>query len=195
MDLRDTHRTGATDATGTTDHRREGHDSRGPGAPTAGDRLAASWAVFRLEGWLEWYAVPGRTGRAMRRELRANLLEAAGQPGGVRGAVGGLSTRELAREAVVDTGGPRWGRGATAAVVAFVVVVVAQLVLSAVYADGLLQAGGGSGRLLGNEVSAGPAGDGIAVSTVLGGWSLLLVPVVFVLVSQPWRLLRRTRQA
>lgn len=164
--------------------------------PAVRDRLRAGWAVLRLDAWQNWYAVPGRTGRAMRRELRTNLLDAADEPGGVAAAVHRLgSLRELAREAVVDTGRVRWDRGAAAAVLALGVVLLAQLVLSVVYVDGLLAAGGGRGTLLGNEVSALDEGGSLTVSSVFGGWTLLLVPVVFVLVARPWRLLRPARSS
>ena len=160
--------------------------------PSGRDRVSAWWAVLQLDLWQDWYAVPGPTGRAMRRELGANLLEAAGEPGGVPGAVRRLgSLRELAREAVVDTGGVRWGRGATGAMVTFAVVLLAQLVLASVYVDGLLAAGGGNGTLLGNEVAATEDGGGLRVTLGMGGWLLLAVPLVFLLVARPWRLVRR----
>ncbi|WP_380167260.1 hypothetical protein [Jannaschia sp. R86511] len=160
--------------------------------PGGRDRARIWWAVLRLDGWQTWYAVPGRTGRAMRQELAANLRDAAGSAGGVAAAVhrlGGL--RELAREAAFDDGRPGWERGAMAAVVAFTLVLLVQLLLSFVYVDGLLSAGGGQGVLLGNEVSAREDADSLTVATGLGGWALLVVPVVFVLVARPWRLLRR----
>ena len=124
MTARDDRTDGRAEVPGTTPNRR--------------DRVSAWWAVLQLDLWQDWYAVPGPTGRAMRRELGANLLEAAGEPGGVPGAVRRLgSLRELAREAVVDTGGVRWVRGATCAMVTVAVVLLAQLVLASVYVDGL----------------------------------------------------------
>lgn len=164
--------------------------------PAAGDRARIWWAVLRLDLWQSWYAVPGRTGRAMRRELGANLRDAGSEPGGVAGAVQRLgSLRELAREAVVDSGRVLWERGATAAVMAFAAVLLGQLLLSFVYAEGLLAAGGGQGSLFGNKVSALDDAGSLTVSTGLGGWLLLVVPLVFVLVARPWRLLRRAPSA
>ena len=160
--------------------------------PSLRDRVSAWWAVLRLDLWLDWYSVPGSTGRAMRRELGANLLEAAGEPGGVPGAVRRLgSLRELAREAVVETGGVRWVRGANYGFLALAVVLVSQLLLSTVYVDALLAAGGGTGTLLGNEVVATDDGSRLEASAGIGGWTLLAVPLVFVLVARPWRLVRR----
>jgi len=177
---------GAGGGTGRAERRR----------PAARDRARIRWAVLRLDLWQSWYGVPGRIGRAMQRELSANLRDADDEPGGVAGAVQRLgSLRELAREAVVDSGGLRWERGATAAVVAFAAVLLGQMLLSSVYADGLLAAGGGQGNLFGNEVSARDDADSLTLSAGLGGWLLLVVPLVFVLVARPWRLLRRAPSA
>lgn len=171
-------------------------DGAAGGRTGVGDQVRVRWAVLRLDLWQSWYAVPGRTGKAMRRELAANLQDAADSPGGVAGAVQRLgSLRELARESVVDTGGVRWERGAMAAVVAFALVLLVQMLLSFVYADGLLAAGGGQGRLLGNEVSAREDADSLTVVTAFGGWALVVVPLAFVLVARPWRLLRRAPSA
>lgn len=187
--------TGTAEDTGTTATSRTAepdHPGRGRG-PGPGDRAVAGWAALRLDLWLEWYAVPRRTARAMRDEVRANLLAAADEPGGVRAAARRLgSVRELAREAVVDHGGPRWNRGLTAAVIALGLVLLVQMVLSFVYVDGLLSAGGGAGTLLGNDVSASDDGSALTAAFTFGGWSLLLVPAAFVAVARPWRLLRRS---
>lgn len=169
-------------------------DDAGPTGPEASrrDRGRVLWAVLRLDFWQEWYALPGAVSRAQRRELRSNLLAAAGDHGGVPAAVRRLgSLRDLARESVVDTGSTRWARGAVAAGQALLLVLGVQLVLSFVFADGLLAAGGGVGTLLGMEVSADSSGGALRASTDLGGWLLLAVPLVFVLVAKPWRLVRR----
>jgi len=158
---------------------------------TTTDGLRIAWAVLRLEWWLEWYGAPSSSCRPMRRELAANLRETASEPGGVRDGVRRLgSLRELAREAAVDTGRFRWERGLVFAVVAFAVLVLGQLALSLAFVEGLLAGGGGEGRFLGTEVSASDDGSS-AFSVTLGGWVLLVVPLVFVLVSKPWRLARR----
>lgn len=169
----------------------DGHAADGRTPVTGRDRRIAWWAALRLDLWLEWYAVPPATGRAMRKELTANLLEAAHEPGGVRAAVRRVDVRDLAREAAVDTGAPRWNRGATAAVLALGLVLVGQGLLALVFADGLLSAGGGQGTLLGEEVSASQDGDGLEVAFGIGPGPVVAAVVVFVLVSRPWRAVRR----
>lgn len=158
---------------------------------------ARIWATaYDLRFWLEWYGAPADQTREMQQELESNLRDAAAEPGGAAGAVRRLgSLRQYARDAAGEVPRFLWRRGLMVAVTVFAVVVLVQLVLTLTYADGLIAAGGGSGRLwlLGARVEAVETGDTLAVSFVWGaGVPLLLAAVAFVLASRPWRLLRRS---
>ena len=83
-----------------------------------------------------------------------------------------------------DAGRPRWRQGTRAAVIALGVALVVQGLVPLVLGDA--SGGAGQGRLQGD----GPV-DGLSITAGLGGWPLLAAGVVFVLVSRPWRLLRR----
>ena len=83
-----------------------------------------------------------------------------------------------------DAGRPRWRQGTRAAVIALGVALVVQGLVPLVLGDA--SGGAGQGRLQGD----GPV-EGLSITAGLGGWPLLAAGVVFVLVSRPWRLLRR----
>lgn len=155
------------------------------------DTARIAWAVVRLEWWLEWYGAPSGLYRPMRRELASNLRDTAAEPGGVAAGVRRLgSVRETAREASADDARFRWERGAVVALLAFGVALTVQLVLSMVFLEGLLAAGGGEGRLLGAEVAAVDNGDESSMSitsTLFPPVPLAIAALVFLLVSRPWR--------
>ena len=87
-----------------------------------------------------------------------------------------------------DAGRPRWRQGTRAAVIALGVALVVQGLVPLVLGDGLGDASGGAGQ--GRLQGDGPV-EGLSITAGLGGWPLLAAGVVFVLVSRPWRLLRR----
>src|SRR5512142_2028709 len=61
------------------------------------DRWRIGWALVRYDFWLSVFCVPGRRARALRRELRSNLWDAAARVGS-GAAVSGLgSIRAMAR--------------------------------------------------------------------------------------------------
>lgn len=154
------------------------------------DRSRIAWAVLRLEWWLEWSGAPSRVCRPMREELASNLRATAEEPGGVAAGVRRLgSLRELAREASQDTDRFRWERGCVVAVLALAAWVVVQAVVSMVFADGLLAAGGGTGRVLGTDVSVAESASALSFTFTNNGLILgvLAAAVAFVLVSRPWR--------
>ena len=158
--------------------------------PSAIDRCRIAWAVFRLEWWLEWYGAPSRVCRPMRQELTSNLRATAAEPGGIAAGVRRLgSLRELAREASQDTDRFRWERGAVVAVLVLAACTLVQVAVSVVFADGLLAAGGGTGRVLGTDVSVTESASALSFSFTYT-WiavGVLAAVVAFVLVSRPWR--------
>lgn len=156
----------------------------------AGDKLRIAWAVLRLEWWLEWFGAPSKVYRPMRQELAANLRETAAEPGGVAAGVARLgSLKELAREAAQDNDRFRWERGLVVALVVLTVTASVALVLSLVFAGGLLAAGGGEGTLLGTEVGVRETEDALSFSFTFTWLLLPALPaaVAFVAVSRPWR--------
>lgn len=164
---------------------------------TTVDRARIWLTVNDLRFWLEWYGAPAEQTRQMGHELTSNLHEGAAEPGGSRAAVRRLgSLRHYARDAVGSTPRFLWRRGVMVAVVVFALAVLAQLVLTLTYADGLLAAGGGSGQLLGGWVEAAETDGTLTVEFFWGAWiPLLLAAGAFVLVSRPWRALDRLEQA
>ncbi|MFC7492054.1 MULTISPECIES: hypothetical protein [unclassified Knoellia] len=76
------------------------------------DRLRIESAVLRYDFWLEMRGVRGRRRRALRSELRANLLEATSDVGVTRALFGIGSPKQLAYAAQpADPSRPRWSQG------------------------------------------------------------------------------------
>ena len=76
---------------------------------TVQDRLRIENALLRYDFWLEMRGVAGFRRRALRRELRANLLAASEDVGTTRALFGIGSPKELAYAATEgDPTRPRW---------------------------------------------------------------------------------------
>lgn len=156
------------------------------------ERARIELAVQRFEYHLESRGTPGRRRRDLRRELRANLLEAA-QMDGVAAALDGIgSPRALAVQVgELDRSRPRWWPGLLWGAVTFVVILVGMVQVNAVMLATLAAAGGG------NAVIEVPPWWGVRFSAAVGSdgsigaeGSLLWVVlpfVVFLVASQPWR--------
>ncbi|HEX5511767.1 MAG TPA: hypothetical protein VFX41_08625 [Actinomycetales bacterium] len=163
------------------------------------DRMRIARVVAGYDFWLEARGVAGRRRRDLRRELRANLTEAAGDVG-AREAVRRVgSPRVLAQEALADGAKrPLWSLASSCGGLALVVMVFAVLFAAFGFADGVSASGvhepveGPLVLVPGSTAEAHfPVGGGISLG-VSFGWSVLVLPaVVFLLVARPWRLLRR----
>lgn len=160
-------------------------------------------AVFAYASWLEAHGVPRRRRRDLRRELRANLFDAA-ESRGAREAVEALGNlRAMAAEVgTPDATQPRWSAGVAFAVAAFVLVSLVGLLASVWWVDGVRAAdpeASVSGSLLlfpGSEVSHETISDGFSFEAKLGVLPFVSMVVVFVLVARPWRLVSgRSRDA
>lgn len=167
------------------------------------DRARIELAVASYDAWLEAAGATGRRRKDLRRELRANLVDAAGEVG-AKEAVRRLgSTRAMAAEAMpVSVRRPRWSWGLLVAVLVASPVVILELVSALAWVDGVLAADPaspvtGSVTLLpGSWVSYAPlAGGGFEVGWHPGWLALLVAVVAFVLAARPWRAFSRGRDA
>lgn len=161
-------------------------------------------AVQAYDFWLELRGARWRQRRELRRELRVNLKEAAADVGVTQALFNIGSPKQLAY-AVTEEGArrrPRWSLGAMWAAVAFGVVLFSLVLTSIVFLEGVLASGvvdrevrGEAFPWVGVEFIArvDGAGQGFAAGAAGGQWHALIIPaVVFLLVAQPWRLLRRS---
>lgn len=164
------------------------------------DRVRIWHAVQRYDMWLELRGVRHRDRKVLRTELRTNLRDAAADIGTTRALFGIGSPRELAYAVTdVDPGRPRWYLGLLWAGLTFAATLSAVVWTSLVFLEGVL-ASGVTGREVHGSVfpwvgarftARNDAGAGLSFG-VENPWQVVAVPlVVFLLVAQPWRLLRR----
>lgn len=166
------------------------------------DRLKIETAIVRYDFWLEMRGVSGSRRRDLRRELRGNLTEASADVGTTRALFGIGSPKELAYAAIEsDSSRPRWSQGAFWASGTLAVLVL-WMALTTLTAIQTVEAANVTDPV---ELSPFPwlgtsftveSGPGAFSASVNGPWQLVAGPLlVFVLVAQPWRLLRRKERA
>lgn len=165
------------------------------------DRIRIEHAVQRYDFWLDMRGVAMRRRRELRRELRTNLAEASADVGMTRALFGIGSPKELAHAATEsDPSRPRWGQGALAAALVLGVVVCTCMYTATVFAAGV-EASGMTGETVrgfvfpwyGVEFSARvePGRGGLATGAANVQYYFIGLPLLtFLLVTQPWRLLR-----
>ncbi len=163
------------------------------------DRVRLSWLSARYDFWLDLKSVPRRVRRDLRQELVANVRDAAADIGVSRAIANVGSTRQLARENVVD-GELRsaWSAAITAGLTTIASLVVGFLLLSLYYVEGVLDAGADETvsswlfPFYGSQITVEPettAGFGFEVNP--GPLPFIVGLVVFVAVAKPWRSTRR----
>ena len=161
------------------------------------DRARIESAILRYDFWLEMRGVGGSRRRDLRRELRTNLTEAGAEVGTTRALFGIGSPRELAHAATdTDPTRPRWSQGLMWGAGALLVLMVWLTVTSL----NLVQAVEAAGTTEPVDVSPFPwfgttftvrSAPGVLEASISPLWQLLAGPLlVFLLVAQPWRLLR-----
>lgn len=160
-------------------------------------------ASLRYDLWLDVRGVSGRRRRDLRRELRANLAEAAGVDG-VSPALRGVgSLRRLAADGVVpDPTRPRWRTGLWVGSVVAVVLLMATMLASLAWLDGVIAAApsaeveGSLTLLPTTSLAYEPmAGGGFGV-TFAPGWAWLVTGLLAgLLAAAPWRSLTRRTSA
>ena len=164
------------------------------------DRARLEVAVQRYDWWLALRGAPGRRRRELRRELRANLADAAAGQGS-RAAVSALgSTRTMAAEALpVDLTNPRWSAGAAAGAVAVAAVLLVELWAALGWLDGVVAAGPSRGAgpvagsltlFPGSSLEYARAGSGFSLAFEPGWLCLVAGLLGFLAVARPWRALR-----
>lgn len=126
--------------------------------------LRTEWLDTRYDFWLDYYGVPGKARRELRRELKANLSDAVADRGWERARDGLGSIRLLAKdnaEALRDPRKPAWNSGATAAALAFVLILGMALFGSVAFGDAVRA----FSLPAGTEIEAGltmmPGGQGL----------------------------------
>ena len=151
--------------------------------------------------WLEYHGVAIRRRRELRRELRANLVEASAARS-AREAINDLGGVRVLATAVAQSGvrRPRWQIAAIAAAVTLAIVLNVEFIAALNYVDGVIDSGGGAvtGAVFpfpGSSVSHVPRASGFAVEISPGWLPLALALLMFVLVARPWRLLRTSMRA
>lgn len=162
------------------------------------DRARIESAVKSYDWWLDLRGAPGRRRRELRRELRANLLEAAATTD-AKSAVAALgSTRAMAAEAIEpDPKRPRWTAAANAAIFAFAGVILIEVFASLAWMDGAMAADkdarvAGSMTLFpGSSLEYAPQANGFDMTIHFGWLCLAAAALVFVAVARPWRAFRR----
>lgn len=167
------------------------------------DRIRIALVIARYDFWLEWHDVRGRTRRAMRREMHANLLEAAAHEG-TTAAIDNLgSIRALAQESAPERTGPTWLSGLYAALAFVTVLGVYSVTLGTAWLDGARVAAGPSAEVSGRpflapwvDLHLTTTSDGIGSASLQGDltWWLVMAAAVFLLASRPWRLFTRRRE-
>ncbi|MFW5470144.1 hypothetical protein ACOCJ4_08880 [Knoellia sp. CPCC 206435] len=169
---------------------------------TVQDRLRIENALLRYDFWLEMRGVRGSRRRELRRELRANLVEASADVGTTRALFGIGSPKELAHAANDgDPTRPRWSQGAVWASGVFTLVLFSLMFTATAFTAGV-EASGVTGETVrgfvfpwfGIDFAARVEPDGRGFAVGAGG---SFVPVVglplltFVVVSKAWRVLSR----
>jgi hypothetical protein len=163
------------------------------------ERARIEGAVQSYEWWLDLRGATVRRRRELRRELRANLLEAA-KHCGARAAVGNLgSTRLMAAEAVsVDRMRPRWTVGFQTALAALLLSSFAELLAALAWLDGATAAHpdhrvtGSLTLFPGSSAQYTPPGLNLTFGP---GWLCPAIGLlVLVAVARPWRALTRRRK-
>lgn len=166
------------------------------------DRLRIETAIVRYDFWLEMRGVPRARRGDLRRELRDNLTEARADVGTTRALFGIGSPKELAYAAIeADPSHPRWSQGAFWASGTFAVLVLwmalttLTIIQSVEAADVTEPVELSPFPWLGTTFTV-ESGPGTLGASVTLPWQLILGPLlVFLLVAQPWRLLRRGERA
>ncbi len=157
--------------------------------------VAVGWFVWRYDLALDVRGVSWRQRGRLRRELRANLTDAAADVGW-RAALAGVGTpRGLVADLVADDGRrPRWSVGSSAAALVLALTLVVLLVATIGFTHGV-QASGAQGEVAGPlgafpGVRAAYTADPTVWSVSLQGtWAVLVLPALaFLGFARPWRL-------
>jgi hypothetical protein len=163
------------------------------------DRLRVERTVLSYDWWLDLRGANGRRRRELRRELRANLVDAT-QHVGSGAAVRSLgSTREMAAEALPpDRTRPRWAAGLQAGLAALTATLLLELLAALTWLDGA-EAADPDGRVTGpltlfpgSSVEYTPVESGFSFFFAPGWTALAVGLLVLVVVARPWRLARRS---
>lgn len=168
---------------------------------TLGDRARLWLAVQRYSYWLELRGSPGKERRLLIKELRANLDEAARERGVTQALFGIGSPKQLAYETQpLDPRRPRWNLAGMWAVTVFALVTYSMILCGIAFVEGV-EASGAFGRRIEAQIFPWFGTTFMAqVEADRGGllvgmshpWPQLVLPLLtFILVAQPWRLLRR----
>jgi hypothetical protein len=165
------------------------------------DRLRIESAILRYDFWLEMRGVRGRRRRDLRRELRVNLTEACADVGPTSALFGIGSPKELAYAATdSDPTRPRWSQGllwaaATLALLMVWLLVTSLNIVQTIEAAAVTEAVDVTPFPWFGTTFTTRSSPGVLEASISPLWQLLAGPLlVFLLVAQPWRILRRRQQ-
>jgi len=163
------------------------------------DRTRLWWASSRYDFWLDVYCVPRKQRRALRTELKSNLTDAASHVGLQAALVKLGSLRHLAADTSRDGQlRSRWVAGFVAAASALALSLVAFVVLTLYYAEGVLDSNATEPvtsslfPYLGSNVTVDQS-SGLEFTMQPGPLPLVLAGAVWLVVAAPWRSLGRHR--
>lgn len=165
------------------------------------DRARIEWAVQSYGQWLDLRGASGKRRRALRRELRANLQDAASDSSAAEAVLALGSRRRMAAEAVpTDATRPHWYAGASWGLIALGLVLFVEGLCGLAWMDGVraadeTQAASGSITLFpASSLEYAPLADGGFSMSFAFGWLCLAVGLLgFVAVARPWRLVTGRR--
>lgn len=167
------------------------------------DRARIEWAVQSYGQWLDLRGAAGRRRRALRRELRVNLLDAAHDTSAAEAVLALGSRRRMAAEAVPPNATrPRWYAAANWGLLALGVLLLVEGLCGLAWMDGVMaadKASAASGSITlfpGSDLVYEPRpGGGFAMSFAFGWLPLAVGLLTFIVVARPWRLVtgRRAR--
>lgn len=164
------------------------------------DRARIWWAVRRYDFWLDTFFARRGVRRDLRRELSANLTDAATTVGAKQAVanVGGLR-RLAAQMTAPEEDRPRWYAGAMAGLAALAALWLLFLLQAFTYVEGVLDSepaqeiSSSLFPFVWSEVVVTPdTGDGFSFTLFPGPMPFVYAGLVWLWVARPWRALRST---
>jgi len=165
------------------------------------DRARIHWASARYDLWLDLRSVPGKQRRALRQELKANLTAAADKVGVTTALAQVGSLRTLAGSTAESEARSPWKAAASAAFVTFTFAIVAFLMLTLYYTEGVLDAGAVEPitsslfPFFGSSITVDPSNGGLEWTAQPGPAPLVAALGVFLFMAKPWRSIKGLRRS
>ena len=161
------------------------------------DRIRIWWTSQHYGLWLDLYFVPRRHRKALQAEFESNLTDASANVGFTSAAASLGSLRHLAAStSAAGIPRSRWYAGFVGGLTSFVVLMIAFLLLSLYYTEGVVDAGATqpvSSTLfpfVWSDITVDPT-EGLAFSAEPGPLPVVVGVAVWLLIASPWKSRRR----